>query len=378
MRPPSAYGRVVTRLGWVRKSRVALEGWGVGRVLRARSWIPGDNQKYPHLIPLMFAPLGYARLMTENSPVLITGYSSSNVATLPGTQARSLVLAWLVEYPSQRTREAYRADLEAFASWLGEQGAGELLEVTRPVVALYARYLGEAAKYSLATQARKLSALSSFYGYAEEVGAIASNPAGRVRRPRIPKDPAGLGLTLDYGPRLLAAADDMTAAHRGLVALSYLCGLRVSEALAVSTQDFREEAGHRVLRVIGKGEKLRLVPLSPQAWRWLEELHDAANPGRPLLRDSEGRPLNRFQARRMVEAMRKKAGLTEPMTTHDLRRSAATGALEAGAPIHRVQEFLGHASPVTTQRYLRHRDVLDNSAAYELGRALSERKAVGE
>lgn len=341
-------------------------------------WIPGDKQNHPHLIPLMFAPFGYHGAMTETLPVLIGGYSSGNLEALPGTQARNLVLAWLVEYPSERTREAYRADLEAFAAWLAEHGAGDLLAVTRPVVALYARYLGEAAKYSLATQARKLSALSSFYGYAEECGAITANPAGRVRRPKIPKDPAGLGLTLDYGPRLLAAAEEMSAAHRALVALSYLCGLRVSEALAVSTQDFREEAGHRVLRVIGKGEKVRVVPLSPQAWRWLQDLLDPADPSRPLLRDSEGRPLNRFQARRMVEAMRKKAGLPERMTTHDLRRSAATGALEAGAPIHRVQEFLGHASPVTTQRYLRHRDVLDNSAAYELGRALSERKAVGE
>ena len=326
----------------------------------------------------MFAPFGYLRDMTENLPVLIAGYSSGNLEALPSTQARTLVFSWLVEFRSERTREAYRSDLEAFAGWLVEHGAGDLLEVSRPVVALYARYLGEVAKYSLATQARKLSALSSFYAYAEEAGKIPANPVGKRLRPKVPKDPAGLGLTLDYGPRLLAAAEEMSAAHRGLVALSYLCGLRVSEALSVSTQDFREEAGHRVLRIIGKGEKPRQVPVTPQAWRWLEELLDPANPGETLLRDSEGRPLNRFQARRMVEAMRKKAGLPERMTTHDLRRSAATGALEAGAPIHRVQEFLGHASPVTTQRYLRHRDVLDNSAAYELGRALSERKAVGE
>lgn len=162
--------------------------------------------------------------------------------------------------------------------------------------------------------------------------------------------------------------------HRGLVALSYLCGLRVSESLSVATQDFREEAGHRVLRVIGKGQIPRDIPLTPQAWRWLTELLDESDAARPLLRDDDGTPLNRFQARRMVEAIRKKAGLPERMTTHDLRRSAATGALEAGAPIHRVQEFLGHASPVTTQRYLRHRDQLDNSAAFHLGQALSARQ----
>lgn len=313
--------------------------------------------------------------MTEMLPVLTTGYSLTRDTV---TQTRSLVLSWLVEFPSERTREAYRSDLEGFAAWLEENRAGELLGVTRPVVALYARTLSEGGRYALATQARKLSALSSFYGYAVEVGALDANPAGKIRRPKIPKEPAGLGLTLDYGPRLLSAAEEMSAVHRGLVALSYLCGLRVSEALAVATQDFREEAGHRVLRVVGKGEKVRLVPVAPQAWRWLSELLDDSDAARPLLRDKEGNPLTRFQARRMVEAMRKKAGLPERMTTHDLRRSAATGALEAGAPIHRVQEFLGHASPVTTQRYLRHRDQLDNSAAYELGKALSARKQGSE
>ncbi len=312
--------------------------------------------------------------MTETLPVFITGYSKGEMVTQEGSQLRNLVAAWLVEYPSPRTREAYLADLQGFAAWLEENRAGDLLSVSRPVVALYARTLGEEGRYSLSTQARKLSALSSFYGYAVEVGALEANPAGKIRRPKIPKEPAGLGLTLDYGPRLLEAAEELSATHRGLVALSYLCGLRVSEALAVTTQDLREEAGHRVLHVLGKGQKVRLVPVAPQAWRWLSELLDHEHSTRPLLRDAAGEPLTRFQARRMVEAMRKKAGLTERMTTHDLRRSAATGALEAGAPIHRVQEFLGHASPVTTQRYLRHRDQLDNSAAYELGRALSERK----
>ena len=72
----------------------------------------------------------------------------------------------------------------------------------------------------------------------------------------------------------------------------------------------------------------------------------------------------------MVEALGKAAGLEHPLRPHDCRHTAATLALNAGAPIHRVQDLLGHASPTTTQRYVAHRERLENSAAYTLGAVL--------
>lgn len=313
--------------------------------------------------------------MTSTQLVTTTDYARGGLTMHGGDTVRNLVGAWLVEFPSARTREAYLRDLEDFARWLStEAKVSDLLAASRPHVALYARTLSEGGRYKPATQARRLSALSSFYGYALEVGAVVVNPAAKVRRPKLPAYSPRLGLNLDTGPRVLEAVADMTPAHRGLVALCLLAGLRVSEALSVTTHDLRTEAGHRVLRVTSKGGREDLVPLAPPALRLLEELLDPpGRPARPLLRTDDGKPLDRFRARRMVAAIGKRAGLPEALTSHDLRHGAATCALEAGEPLHRVQQLLRHASPVTTQRYDHSRDRLDRSAAYGLGSALSNR-----
>jgi len=316
--------------------------------------------------------------MASTDLVTTADYSHGTLTTQVSEQVGSLVAAWLVEFPSPRTREAYFRDLEAFARWLSEAGVPDLLAAARPHVALYARTLAESDGYKPATQARKLSAVASFYGYAVEAGALLVNPAAKIRRPKLPAYSPRLGLNLDTAPRVLEAAEAMSPAHRGLVALCLFAGLRVSEALSVTTQDLREEAGHRVLRVISKGGREDLVPLAPAAYRLLEGLLDA--PGmapRPVLCTETGEPLDRFQARRMVAAIGKRAGLSSPLTSHDLRHGAATCALEAGEPLHRVQQLLRHASPVTTQRYDHSRDRLDRSAAYGLGTALAGRSRGG-
>jgi site-specific recombinase XerD len=317
--------------------------------------------------------------MTSSHLVTTADYSRGALTTHGADAVRNLVGAWLVEFPSARTREAYLRDLEHFARWLSSEAkVPDLLAATRPHVALYARTLAESGRYKPATQARRLSAVSSFYGYALEAGAVVSNPAARVRRPKLPAYSPRLGLNLDTAPRVLEAVEGMSAAHRGLVALCLFAGLRVSEALSVTTHDLRTEAGHRVLRVTSKGGRDDLVPLSPPALRLLEGLLDSpSRPARPLLRTDDGTPLDRFRARRMVAAIGRRAGLPEAITSHDLRHGAVTCALEAGEPLHRVQQLARHASPVTTQRYDHSRDRLDRSAAYGLGVALSGRKRGG-
>lgn len=317
--------------------------------------------------------------MTSSELVTTADYSRGALTTHGADTVRNLVGAWLVEFPSARTREAYLRDLETFARWLSsEAGVSDLLSVTRPHVALYARTLAEGGRYKPATQARRLSAVSSFYGYALEAGAVVTNPAAKIRRPKLPAYSPRLGLNLDTAPRVFEAVEDMSAAHRGLVALCLFAGLRVSEALSVTTHDLRTEAGHRVLRVTSKGGREDLVPLSPPALRLLEDLLDPpGRPARPLLRTDDGTPLDRFRARRMVAAIGRRAGLPEAITSHDLRHGAVTCALEAGEPLHRVQQLARHASPVTTQRYDHSRDRLDRSAAYGLGVAVSGRKRGG-
>lgn len=293
----------------------------------------------------------------------LTEYSPTTHELSPLTlDLDRLALAWLGSFPSVRTRQAYSADLGAFSRWLEDHRAGTLLTATRPHVDLYARHLEEAG-YSPSTRARRLSSLSSFYGYSCSVGALSVNPAANVRRPKLPNYSPRLGLNLDTAPRVVEAAHRLGPDHRALVALCLLAGLRVSEALFATAGDIREEAGHRVLEITSKGGRRDLVPLSPAALRLLEDAL-AARPEGPLLGG-----MDRFRAGRLVAQLGKEAGL-EKLTPHDLRHGAATCSLEAGEPIHRVQQLLRHASPVTTQRYDHSRDRLDSSAAYGLSRAV--------
>ena len=298
--------------------------------------------------------------------------------TTHGESLSSLVASWLVSFPSARTRDSYQRDLSDFASWLKSNNAGELLSVTRAHVDLYARSMEEATRYiyegpgpavsshayAPATRARKLAALSSFYAFLCERGDIPVNPVANVRRPKLPNYSPRLGLNLDTAPKVLAAAEESGVIGKALFALCFYAGLRVSEALSVRGSDIREEAGHTVLEVTSKGGRRDLVPLSPVALRLLEPVREFHGDG-PLLAEWD-----RFQAGRIISAIGKKAGLSYRLTPHDLRHGAATCSLEAGEPIHRVQQFLRHASPVTTQRYDHSRNRLDASAAYGLARVV--------
>jgi integrase/recombinase XerD len=318
-------------------------------------------------------------VMCKNGSMSLTEYSPNTHLTTQGESLSSLVASWLVSFSSARTRDSYHRDLSDFASWLKSNNAGELLSVTRAHVDLYARFMEEATRflfqgsgpavtthaYAPATRARKLAALSSFYAFLCERGDISVNPVANVRRPKLPNYSPRLGLNLETAPKVLAAVEESGVVGKALFALCFYTGLRVSEALSVRGADIREEAGHTVLEVTSKGGRRDLVPLSPVALRLLEPLREIHGEG-PLLSE-----FDRFAAGRIVAAMGKRAGLSYRLTPHDLRHGAATCSLEAGEPIHRVQQLLRHASPVTTQRYDHSRNRLDASAAYGLARAVS-------
>ena len=300
----------------------------------------------------------------------LTAYSPpTRSLTLPSQETlETLAGAWLASYASPRTRETYRANLHSFMAFLEENNAGSLAEATRVHVDLYARHL-ESLEYSANTRAQRLAAISSFYEYSCLLGAMSSNPAAKVRRPKLSKYSPRLGLNLDTAPPVIEAAEKLGETHAGIVALCLFAGLRISEALSICRSNtLRVEAGVRLVEFTGKGGEVQRVPLSPTALRLLAPLLEKYPIG-SLLRDSKGKPLDRYQARRMVAAIGETAGI-ENLTPHSLRHGCATCALEAGEPIHRVQQLLRHASPVTTQRYDHSRDYLEKSAVWALDNAL--------
>jgi integrase/recombinase XerD len=183
------------------------------------------------------------------------------------------------------------------------------------------------------------------------------------RQPRLLPDP----LSVEEVERLLevaASPSDRPAGalrSRALIELLYAAGVRIGEALGLDREHLSLDGGF--VRVIGKGDRERLVPVGDVALDWLRRWLDEGRPGLlalshvtpprggPLFLGDRGRRLARQQAWATVKAAADRAGLTDRVSPHTLRHSFATHLLEGGADLRIVQELLGHASISTTQLY---------------------------
>jgi integrase/recombinase XerD len=212
---------------------------------------------------------------------------------------------------------------------------------------------------------RRAAALKGFYRFAYGEGLIATDVAAHIDLPR-PSRLLPETLTQTETEQLLTAAggdegDTHGLRDRALLELLYAAGLRISEAIGLDREDLSTDGAF--VRVIGKGDKERLVPVGDIAldWlaRWLEGPrsvllaigHVAPVRGGPLFVGDRGGRLARQQAWAAVKRAAARAGLAGRVSPHTLRHSFATHLLEGGADLRIVQELLGHASISTTQLY---------------------------
>ncbi len=210
---------------------------------------------------------------------------------------------------------------------------------------------------------RRAAALKGFYRFAYVEGLIAFDVAAHIDLPR-PSRLLPETLTQEEVGRLLEAAggdEPGTERDRALLELLYAAGLRISEAVGLDREDLSIDGAF--VRVIGKGDKERLVPVGDMALdelaRWMaaprERLvalgHSSAGRGGPIFIGDRGRRLARQQAWAAVKRAAAAAGLAHRVSPHTLRHSFATHLLEGGADLRIVQELLGHASITTTQLY---------------------------
>jgi integrase/recombinase XerD len=209
-----------------------------------------------------------------------------------------------------------------------------------------------------ATLARKLSAAKRFFNYLIERGAIRENPAAGYRAPKIARYHPDY-LSVEEIERILAAADldpKLALRDRAMIELLYGCGLRISELLDLKIGCLEFEAGF--VKVTGKGNKQRLVPLGKFARETVEKYLDsperAGFPGdnsRYLLVNGRGKRLSRVGLWKAVKRLVIRAGITKTVTPHTFRHSFATHLLAGGADLRAVQEMLGHADISTTEIY---------------------------
>lgn len=270
---------------------------------------------------------------------------------------------------SEHTIRSYRRDLESFSEFAIEQGAGELSALD---LELLRSWLWHRQQRGLAasTIARNVATLKSFGSWLESRGMVPGNPASRLRTPKAPKALPRV-LTQEQVTRLLervaARASDGTPEHlrdHAVFELLYSSALRVSELVTLKLSGFNR--GERSVRVLGKGNKERVVPLGAPAARALERYLGEARANLvsrasvPLteqvrtaffIGNRDGAPLNTSAVYRLVARELEAEPGGGPRGPHTLRHTAATHLLDGGADLRVVQEMLGHSSLSSTQVY---------------------------
>ena len=263
---------------------------------------------------------------------------------------------WVENGLSENTLAAYRSDLCGFAAWLAgrqtalaEAGAAELLGF------LAGQYRNGRA---LRSNARLLSSLRRFYRYLVREGRRKDDPTANIESPKLDR-PLPYTLSESEVEALLAVADTSTAVglrDRSMLELLYASGLRVSELVSLDADQVN--LSHGVVRVLGKGNKERLVPMGDEAVSWLQRYRQEARP--QLLR---GKISNRLFVSRKCGSITRQAfwyrlreyalrsGIRGHLSPHTLRHAFATHLVNHGADLRVVQMLLGHSDLSTTQIY---------------------------
>ena len=265
-------------------------------------------------------------------------------------------LSWLSAEKrfSDHTCDAYGRDLSFYLSFLAEHGA----PVYPPSRLLFRQWLAtQQSVHSHATIARRISAIRSFYRFYHRRSPEHLPDISWMKAPKrphtIPKAPTKqeMGTLLDAVFKR-PVADWQNKRDFAVLMLMYGCGLRISEVLSITVS---QTPLIDWLRITGKGDKARDLPVLPAVARAVDAAHDSC-PFQPeqdeiLFRSSRGGALNARAVQRMIEQLRLSLGLDETTTPHALRHAFATHLLGNGGDLRAIQELLGHESLSTTQRY---------------------------
>ena len=266
---------------------------------------------------------------------------------------------WLEEGLSKNTLSAYRRDLTLYATWLAQHNA-VLDASTEPFLQNYFAVRHAASKATTAN--RRLTVLKRYFRWALREGVIRTDPTLKLqsaKQPlRVPKT-----LTESQVEALLHAPDESNALgvrDRTMLELMYASGLRVSELVALKV--FHVSQNDHVLKILGKGNKERLVPFGEVAGSWLRQYLGGARAELLAGKQTEdlfvtvrgqkaGSAMSRVMFWMVVKKYAHDAGIHAPMSPHTLRHAFATHLLNHGADLRSVQMLLGHADISTTTIY---------------------------
>ena len=263
---------------------------------------------------------------------------------------------WLEDGLSRNTLSAYRRDLSLLGRWLHGRRGARLAEATQDDLQAYVAERHAGSRPSSGN--RRLTVFRRFFRYLVRERSRADDPTLHIRSakqpPRFPKT-----LSETQVEALLAAPDvgaPLGLRDRTMLEVLYATGLRVSELVLLKTVEVGLDEG--VLRVVGKGDKERLVPLGEEARHWIQRyLREArgallgARVSDALFVTQRGGPMTRQMFWLLIKRHAAAAGVRAPLSPHTLRHAFATHLLNHGADLRVVQMLLGHADISTTQIY---------------------------
>ena len=261
---------------------------------------------------------------------------------------------WLEFGLSENTLAAYGSDLSQFDQWLKDVTLPEVCGNDISLFLLYRQKQGNSSRSS----ARMLSSLRRFYGYLMRENQITTDPTQLIDAPHIGRSLPS-SLSEDEVEQLLQAPETIHSLglrDRTMLELLYAAGLRVSELVEITFQQVNFRQG--CIRITGKGEKERLVPIGEESVVWLERYLAGARLDILGKRQSDylfvtarGSCMTRQAFWHIIKRYAKQAGIDKPLSPHTLRHAFATHLLNHGADLRVVQLLLGHSDLSTTQIY---------------------------
>lgn len=260
---------------------------------------------------------------------------------------------------SDHSVEAYLRDVDKLTSYLGLSGTEKApAAIGLKELQAFVKWIGELGM-TPASQARIISGIRGFYRYCLAEGIVTTDPTALLETPKLKRALpdvlsfeeieaiiAGLNLSTPEGGRNKAILETM-----------YSCGLRVSEVIGLQISHLYLDVGF--IRVIGKGDKERLVPIGREAVKYIKlykeniRIHQQPKKGFEdiLFLNKFGKGLSRIMIFYIIKELAQKAGITKNISPHTFRHSFATHLVEGGADLRAVQEMLGHESITTTEIY---------------------------
>lgn len=259
-----------------------------------------------------------------------------------------LIQLWLFNHRSIHTKLAYSGDISQFREFTRKP----LREVGLPDLVGFAKSLDKMADTS---RSRILSAVKSLLSFGHKVGYLSFDVGEAFQLPSLPDNLAHR--IISEGDMASMIDGETNPRNHAMLVLLYASGIRVDELVTLRRRDLIPSGDSGQITVLGKGNKVRSIPLPQTVWEELVALAGTLS-GEDLLF-----PISAVQVWRIVKKAAKRAGIQEEVSPHWLRHAHASHALDNGAPLHLVQATLGHASISTTGRYL-HARPKDSSGNY--------------